>query len=539
MVRIRNLLPFVACLVLVHPALATLGEFEMRVVRGSTSISLPVYLYYGTDLTIPIRSCIVEAGEEPTDVNFHCDIFDEPYYYGEPSDSTPSWRMIIPGDYTLRVGNLCISLTILEFLQSEGVERDFQLKYDDSTQHFSVLRGNRAIVGDLPEVWDPPMTSTVSLDQQLSTGNTVGDMFHVFSDGFEISTEQTKQTLAATYQSEQTFRADRVIHDGEKYNNWNALDDVTNHHRFEINNFELSITSYLKSIAGSVTIRTELLDFPGQQADSVGFKDPWLADYHDPQYNGALRNQGLSAQCKSRRTPFLPDVGTSYAGDVYLGVFLNQQIIQGKAYYSVGASPTHVSNGTPLQFVGWSGDDNAITFQDANACTTGVMFKLEGATASARYKGHLFSSSGGFASNNQRKVAVTTSGVYCIVYTSANRIWFTRHSGGSATPEVEVSAGSAYALNTLPSICSNGDIINIVWQSTDTVHYELPEGYYSNIHLRSYNAYSNNWGSVETIYSTVVPTQDFGLSPAIDASALWNDGENDAKLVVWRDYDRL
>ncbi|MFN3874246.1 MAG: peptidase S8, partial [Ignavibacterium sp.] len=57
---------------------------------------------------------------------------------------------------------------------------------------------------------------------------------------------------------------------------------------------------------------------------NIYFSDPWLSDVNEPPYG--LRNQGVLAPHKQRTSPFYPDYTTSYNGDVYKGVFLNQEI---------------------------------------------------------------------------------------------------------------------------------------------------------------------------------------------------------------------
>ena len=65
---------------------------------------------------------------------------------------------------------------------------------------------------------------------------------------------------------------------GEKYNNWNNLSDVTNHHIFSITpNSPASLVSQLQPTTQGSIIKIDLLDAPGNYSGTVQFKDP-MAD---------------------------------------------------------------------------------------------------------------------------------------------------------------------------------------------------------------------------------------------------------------------
>ncbi|MEP0862290.1 MAG: S8 family serine peptidase, partial [Ignavibacterium sp.] len=136
------------------------------------------------------------------------------------------------------------------------------------------------------------------------------------------------------------------------------------------------------------------LEGTASTGDSLYFSDPWLTDINEQPYG--LRNQGLSAPFKQRQSPFYPDYTTSYNGDVYKGVFLNQNPTFDPTLpiYSVKADAVQ---DIPLQqtgrthkfyFQGWSASPQySADFQDANALETPVVFKQEGATVQANLKG--------------------------------------------------------------------------------------------------------------------------------------------------------
>jgi hypothetical protein len=96
--------------------------------------------------------------------------------------------------------------------------------------------------------------------------------------------------------------------------------------------------------------------------------------------------------------------------------------------YSVGAPNPNTINGFASYFVKW--DDSQptqISFQDANATQTGVVFKLSNATATAKYKAHFGSSLADAAStNSQRKLVGDTNVPLWLGYTSIGQIWLTQ-----------------------------------------------------------------------------------------------------------------
>ncbi|AFH47853.1 Peptidase S8/S53 [Ignavibacterium album JCM 16511] len=143
--------------------------------------------------------------------------------------------------------------------------------------------------------------------------------------------------------------------------------------------------------------------------DSLNFSDPWLTDINEQPYG--LRNQGLSAPFKQRPSPFYPDYTTSYYGDVYKGVFLNQGLDWQPPYYSVKADAVQdiqlqqTGRTHRFYFQGWSASPlGSAEFQYPNALETPVVFKQEGATVQANLKGtQLSNNSNAYSKGNQRK----------------------------------------------------------------------------------------------------------------------------------------
>jgi len=238
----------------------------------------------------------------------------------------------------------------------------------------------------------------------------------------------------------QTFRGQQTVVNGpdEKYNQWkvdgSVDNDVKNHHTFTIQSTNGKFTSQFKTIHNA-TIQAQLVE-GGNPSGAVEFKDPWLIDYPDPNYGNNLRNQGMSAPFKS--VPYAQNnIGINTA---YKGVFLNENpnFLPDRPNYSVGAPSPQVIGGYESYFSHWSGSN--VTFQNANAQQTGVVFTNSGATAIANYKGHLITNSvNALASNSQRKV-IQDEYTYHLVYESGGNIYHTLSADGQTwEPEVRVN----------------------------------------------------------------------------------------------------
>ena len=174
------------------------------------------------------------------------------------------------------------------------------------------------------------------------------------------------------YGDYETFRGKQEKTDNtpyEKFNNWllenDPLEDITNHQKFLIDYPMTELTSKFNLTYNGVTIKNEFPEVPNLNPsnDVVEFKDPWLIDFNDPDYNGTTyRNRGISgAIFKSRSAPFYPDYNTFYGSDKYLGIILNQTV-QGGNYYSVRSpiqqpQPIYVSQAAgyhKFYFYNWS-----------------------------------------------------------------------------------------------------------------------------------------------------------------------------------------
>jgi hypothetical protein len=262
----------------------------------------------------------------------------------------------------------------------------------------------------------------------------------------------------------------------QKYYQWelnNAFYDLINQNDFTINNNTNNITSRFNQTYPNIVIRNRIDNMHFNDSLAISFKDPWLIDYPDPLYGNTLSNRGMDAPFKQRPSPFYPDYTTSYNGDVYKGVFLNQEIAPNKPYYSVKADylQTFILSQTgrthKFYFQGWSASpQGSAEFQNANALETPVVFKQSGATVQANYKGtQLSNNSVAYSKASQRKFIKTPDGVLHSVYESLNKVWYERSTDNGSTWFI-VNNGQPLSNNDSknPSLSFYGNEIYIVWQ---------------------------------------------------------------------------
>ena len=266
----------------------------------------------------------------------------------------------------------------------------------------------------------------VTVYQNLSTGASTGNIGR-WEGGPDFAPYSAPHAFTFTLQTTEALRGAQDIESSQKYNNWTrntvAEPTVLNHHTFSISPNDNNFTSNFQPTTQGSSITTSLLEVPGSYTGTVAFQDPWLIDYPDPLYGNQKRNQGMSAPFKSRTTPFSPDYGTSFNGDIYKGVFLGLDPTHGATtYYSVGAPVTQsfTVNGTsyPRAFVKWTANSSA-TIQTATSASTPVVFTGSSAVITANYKGvHLSNNTAAFSNNSQRKFVQTPDGYMHMVYES-------------------------------------------------------------------------------------------------------------------------
>ena len=253
------------------------------------------------------------------------------------------------------------------------------------------------------------------------------------------------------------MHGDTNLYSGQKYNNWSTqrnnfqpLLEVINPHSFYVDtNIADIYQANLKPVA-SATLQAGLLD-AGSVGGRLDFKDPWLIDSVDQSHGGAMMNRGMD-KALFKSVPYaINNLGTS---TIHKGVFLNQnpRFEPGKPNYSVGAPNVNTFNvgGQNYQayFQNWTGDTNFVQYQYPSAAQTGVVFKQNGATATARYKAHLGSSIAGPTGGSGQRKLVEYNG-YHLIYESSGEIWYTRSQdlGQTWTSEIRVSSGAGNAHN--------------------------------------------------------------------------------------------
>ncbi len=327
----------------------------------------------------------------------------------------------------------------------------------------------------------------------------------------------TPETLSLMVKTTEIFHADTAIYSGEKYNNWNNENDVTNHHVFDIEpDFQNSLNANFEPTNGGITINTQLISAPGQSGGQIKFKDPWLIDFPDPAYGNNLRNQGMNAPLIPYGAPL--NITTNSA---FKGVFLNQNPDPNDPtvpYYSVRAEDQTI-NGIDYFLDHWSG--SGVSFQNPNSKTTAVVFTASNATVTATMKGHLVSAeSGALAGNNQRKIVYDNAGNYHLVYEENGEIYYTvsGNNGAIWANEVRLSDGSGD--NQSPSIdVADGTIIPVVvWQKESSA-------------IRMRRKVGGSWQSIQTVANVYAPS-GFKATPVV-----MSRGCDD--VVVWRHYDPL
>ena len=246
----------------------------------------------------------------------------------------------------------------------------------------------------------------VTVDQKLSDGSSV-DSVGRWEGGPDFVDYRVPHTFPFAVGATEVLRAAQKIILHEKYHKWDISNTVVNHHEFIIKEKMRNISALFQTTKPSITLRNELISAPGREGGMIEFKDPWLIDYADPEYGNNKRNRGMDAPFKSRPSPFKPDYTTSYNGDVYQGVFLNQDPDETPVYYSLRAPQQQViafhGEDITWYFQGWAGDQ--VSFQHPSRNETAVVFQADGAQARALYKGHLASNRlAALGNNNQRKM---------------------------------------------------------------------------------------------------------------------------------------
>jgi hypothetical protein len=212
--------------------------------------------------------------------NIACDI-------GDNNTINPSWAPIDPGVYILRCDNYYTTLSIPP--ASPGA--DFNIKYQNG--NFTIIFDDRGITLGTSLSWDKIM---ITINQYLSNGTTqVGTV--AMGYGTLLSNRYNSPAyFYADNNNTYMFDAYKDIYSSQKYYQWNTEQDVTDFHLFLVLPNSNIFTSHLLPTSSGVTVQNSLLDDPALSLannTSVGFSDPWLTDYSDPNYGNVKQNQGM------------------------------------------------------------------------------------------------------------------------------------------------------------------------------------------------------------------------------------------------------
>ena len=189
-------------------------------------------------------------------------------------------------------------------------------------------------------------------DQKMSSGVSTGQVGQ-WEGGPNFVLYGAPHTFTFNRGTPEKLLAAQGVISNEKYNAWKIDQapetDVTNHHLFPLSLRVSNLTATFLPTYGTTLFTVNLLDAPGSSIGTILFQDPWLIDFNDSPYG--MRNQGIGASFKSRTTPFAPELTTSFGSDVYKGVFLNQIVVTGSAYYSVRAPLNQNIQSYPIVFI--------------------------------------------------------------------------------------------------------------------------------------------------------------------------------------------
>jgi len=395
---------------------------------------------------------------------------------------------------------------------------------------------NYATAVENPDFWDAMGLVTMTIDQRLDNEieETVGSvgLWNGSTFGPRITVPKIQSFGLG---SVQVLHADTAIYQNQKYNSWNNLADVVNHRGFFIDNSISVLVSFLRPTHGGVAVKTDLIDAPGTTADSIQFRDPWFIDYPDPLYGNSRRNRGKDlAVWYTRKSPFYPDTA-SFDGNVYNGVFLNQEYnIPGNPHYTVRAKQSIPISGITSYFQKWSG--TYASFQDSSAMETPVVFTSSSAVAVAKYKAHLYSNSSSVtAPNGQRKIIRDNSGNYHMVYESAGEIFYTKSTDGGTSWSAEKHVSNyapdpPYPYNRTPSLTvqDNPHQVIVVWDASANNPSDLVY-----VLARTIDPVTGAFGAMETVVEHSITPQAVGSPTPVVGCGF--SGSSRFVLVAWYD----
>ncbi len=308
----------------------------------------------------------------------------------------------------------------------------------------------------------------------------------------------------------------------EKFNWWEDNLEPTNNWFRNWEEIPLSATTNLVASRfipkySGVTIKNSL-EGTSVTGGTLFFYDPWLTDFNEPPYG--LRNQGISAPPKQRNSPFYPDYTTSYNGDIYKGIFLNQNptFDPDLPLYNVWAGDQQINLGGLIgtknfYFQNWSATGaNLQPFGSGNQSR--VIFTSSNAVVQANLKGQgLSNNQNAYTNNSQRKFVKTDDGFLHSVYESMGKVWYEYSSNNGATWQL-VPLGEGKN----PTIDFFQNYIIIACQVDIGSGGTIAVGCF----VKSGSTYiQTNWITTEDVTSPTLPPYEINANPVIAITFGW------------------
>ncbi len=314
-----------------------------------------------------------------------------------------------------------------------GVNQQGTHTYQDSTQapegKFEVkckitLPGGTIINSDVITI---PWFSVIP-NQKKQNGSSFGTIDYWYKNDYRDN--NGINTIYLPRHSSQVLRAETNVVSSEKYNYWKKGNDnilYNNFVKFSLDELlNTAMTSQFKKTRDA-TVRAKVDNY---YLDILKFTDPWLRNYNEQPYG--IRNQGLSAQPES-----LPNTSNNLSvNGSHQGVFLDQQIISGKPYYSIKIPTSITVGGEPhkINLINWETTHAQLQYPDQ--LETGVVFTDNNANVTANLKGSLLSNSIiAYKSGSQNKI-VKAYGTLCSVYESMDKVWLETSDDNGQTWEI-------------------------------------------------------------------------------------------------------
>ncbi len=285
------------------------------------------------------------------------------------------------------------------------------------------------------------------------------------------------------------LRADQGVYNNpnEKYNEWIGFNDVRNHRVFQMDAGASQLISQFQKTHSGISVTNAFPEAPSLSGSGqIQFKDPWLIDYNDPDFDNSPRNRGMDAVFYSHSAPFNPGFNT-INGKLYNGLFLNESGPTENwqpPYYSVRNEPQSINFGGSLGSrqvapIGWEGDD--VGFEDPNSKETAVVFTDAGAEARAKLKiSRISNDATAYANNSQRKVVRTSDGWLHMVYESLGRVWVEHSDDDGATwtlgnygNPLDTGAGKNPSIDWLYAGSTYGNYVVVVYQQKNGSYYKI------------------------------------------------------------------